>query len=176
MQDLLRAAAKAVASGLGDWHLQALQDASPWAARRVLAGALGPEALRHTHGLDEAAMLRLYGLLHRHCAGFQDEARSLSAAATQPRALLQAIWSAYAQLWDETAQAAFGGELLEMQHELDATHKRLIEAHDAEDALRAEAAAMRERMAELVRANLDHMLAWRTLKARADALDGEAWC
>lgn len=103
-QDLLRGAEKALASGLGDWHLQALQDASPLFQSRLLLGPLGPETLNHKHRLDEGAILQLYGLLHRHAAGFQAEAAAALAGAQQREALLASVWAGFAQLWDESAQ------------------------------------------------------------------------
>jgi hypothetical protein len=101
---LLRAAEKALASGLGDWHLQALQDISPQFQEHVLMGALGPETLKHKHKLPEQQILQLYGLLHRHSTGFQQEVQAALAGAAHTEQLLASIWTAYAQLWDECVQ------------------------------------------------------------------------
>lgn len=108
MQDLVRAAEKALASGLGDWHLQSIQDVSPEFEQRVLMGALGPEALKHTHRLPEAQILHIYGLLHRHCTGFQQEVQAAVAGAEHREQLLACIWTAFAQLWDECVQVRLG--------------------------------------------------------------------
>jgi hypothetical protein len=104
LQDLLRAAEKALASGLGDWHLQALQDISPQFQEHVLMGALGPETLKHKHKLPEQQILQLYGLLHRHSTGFQQEVQAALAGAAHTEQLLASIWTAFAQLWDECVQ------------------------------------------------------------------------
>lgn len=100
----MRAADKALASGLGDWHLQRVQDISPHFEQHVLLGALGPEALKHQHGLQEPQILHLYGLLHRHCTGFQQEVAAALAGAAHREQLLAAVWMAFAQLWDECTQ------------------------------------------------------------------------
>lgn len=104
LQDLLRAAQKALASGLGDWHLQVLQDISPLFQEHVLMGALGPETLKHKHRLPEQQILQLYGLVHRHCTGFQQEVQAALAGAAHTEQLLASIWTAFAQLWDECVQ------------------------------------------------------------------------
>lgn len=106
LQDLLRAAQKALASGLGDWHLQALQDISPLFQEHVLMGALGPETLKHKHKLPEQQILQLYGLLHRHSTGFQQEVQDALAGAAHTEQLLASIWTAFAQLWDECVQVS----------------------------------------------------------------------
>jgi hypothetical protein len=56
--------------------------------------------------------------------------------------------------------------------ELQATYAALLAAQDALSAAQEENAALKGRCDEFVRRNLDHMLAWRGLKARADALEG----
>lgn len=104
LQDLLRAAEKALASGLGDWHLQSIQDISPEFEQHVLMGALGPETLKHKHRLPEPQILHVYGLLHRHCTGFQQEVATATAGAEHREQLLAGIWTAFAQLWDECVQ------------------------------------------------------------------------
>lgn len=104
LQDLLVAAEKALASGLGDWHLQMLQNVSPQFQEHVLMGALGPETLKHKHRLPEAQILCLYGLLHRHCTGFQQEVAQALAGAQDAEQLLASVWVAFAQLWDECVQ------------------------------------------------------------------------
>jgi hypothetical protein len=104
LQDLLRAAEKALASGMGDWHLQALQDISPQFQEHVLMGALGPETLKHKHKLPEQQILQLYGLLHRHSTVFQQEVQAALAGASHTEQLLASIWTAFAQLWDECVQ------------------------------------------------------------------------
>lgn len=71
-RDLARSAEKALAAGVGDWHLQPLQDMSPSLQQRLLVGPLGPETLHVRHGLEEARILALYGLLSRHSTGFQE--------------------------------------------------------------------------------------------------------
>jgi hypothetical protein len=58
--------------------------------------------------------------------------------------------------------------------ELQATYTALLDTQDALAATQQENAALKGRCNEFVKANLDHMLAWRTLKAKADALEGEA--
>lgn len=105
-QDLLRAAEKAVASGLGDWHLQALQNISPQFQEHVLLGALGPETLKHKHQLPEQQILQLYGILHRHSTGFQQDVQAALAGAQDVEQLLASIWMAFAQLWDECVQVS----------------------------------------------------------------------
>lgn len=104
LQDLLRAAEKALASGLGDWHLQSIQDISPEFEQHVLMGALGPETLKHKHKLPEPQILHIYGLLHRHCTGFQQEVQTAMAGCEHREQLLADIWTAFAQLWDECVQ------------------------------------------------------------------------
>jgi hypothetical protein len=106
LQELLRAAEKALASGLGDWHLQSIQDISPEFEQHVLMGALGPEALKHKHQLPEPQILHLYGLLHGHCTGFQQEVQEATAGAQHREQLLACIWTAFAQLWDECVQVS----------------------------------------------------------------------
>ncbi|WIA38455.1 hypothetical protein OEZ86_001779 [Tetradesmus obliquus] len=173
MQDLLRAAQKALASGLGDWHLQALQDISPLFQEHVLMGALGPETLKHKHKLPEQQILQLYGLLHRHSTGFQQEVQDALAGAAHTEQLLASIWTAFAQLWDECVQVSFQGEVLAAMQELQATYAALLDTQDALTATQQENAALTGRCNEFVKANLDHMLAWRALKTKADALEGE---
>jgi hypothetical protein len=104
LQDLLRAAEKALAAGLGDWHLQSIQDISPEFEQHVLMGALGPETLKHKHKLPEPQILHIYGLLHRHCTGFQQEVHAALTGAEHREQLLAGIWTAFAQLWDECVQ------------------------------------------------------------------------
>lgn len=106
LQDLLRAAEKALASGLGDWHLQSIQDISPEFQQHVLMGALGPEALKHKHRVPEPQILHIYGLLHRYCTGFQQEVEAAVAGAEHREQLLASIWTAFAQLWDECVQVS----------------------------------------------------------------------
>lgn len=105
-QDLLRAAEKAVASGLGDWHLQALQNVSPQFQEHVLLGPLGPETLKHKHQLPEQQILQLYGILHRHSTGFQQDVQAALAGAQHIEQLLASIWMAFAQLWNECVQVS----------------------------------------------------------------------
>ena len=104
---MLRAAEKALASGLGDWHLQTIQDISPHFEQHVLMGALGPEALKHKHRLPEPQILHIYGLLHRHCTGFQEEVQVAVAGVEHREQLLASIWTAFAQLWDECVQVCW---------------------------------------------------------------------
>ena len=106
MQDLLRAAEKALASGLGDWHLQSIQDISPEFEQHVLMGALGPETLKHKHQLPEPQILHIYGLLRRHCTGFQEEVLAATGGAEHREQLLAHIWTAFSQLWDECVQVS----------------------------------------------------------------------
>lgn len=106
MQDLLRAAEKALASGLGDWHLQSIRDISPEFEQHVLMGALGPETLKHKHQLPEPQILHIYGLLHRHCTGFQEEVLAATGGAEHREQLLAHIWTAFSQLWDECVQVS----------------------------------------------------------------------
>lgn len=113
-QDLARAAEKAMASGLGDWHLQPLQDTAPEFRERLLLGPLGPETLTNHHGLSEEQCLSLYGLLHRHTAGFQAEAAALAAGAARREQLLAGIWRAFAQLWDDTVAVRGARRVLAM--------------------------------------------------------------
>lgn len=172
IQDLVRAAEKTLAAGVGDWHLQALQDISPEFERRVLLGPLGPETLLHTHALREPQILQLYGLLHRHAAGFQREVAAVAEGAQHREQLLAAVWTCFAQLWDECCQVAFAGEVGAAIRELQETYEALLETQDGLAAAQQENAELKQRGAEFVRANLDHMLAWRALKATADALEG----
>lgn len=106
MQDLLRAAEKALASGMGDWHLQALQDISPKFQQHVLMGSLGPETLKHKHQLQEEQMLQLYALLHKYSTGFQLAVQQVLAGAQHVEQLLASVWIAFAQLWDECVQVS----------------------------------------------------------------------
>lgn len=57
--------------------------------------------------------------------------------------------------------------------ELQGTYATLLDTQDVLVAVQQENSALKQRCSEFVRANLDHMLAWRSLKAKADALDGE---
>lgn len=57
--------------------------------------------------------------------------------------------------------------------ELQGTYASLLDTQDALAAVQHENAALKEQCSEFVRANLDHMLAWRALKSKADALEGE---
>jgi uncharacterized protein (DUF2141 family) len=172
-QDLVRAAEKALASGLGDWHLQSLQDVSPLFEQHVLMGALGPETLKHTHRLPEPQILHLYGLLHRHSTGFQREVAAALDGVQHREQLLAGVWTAFAQLWDECVQVSFEGEVLVAVQELQATYEALLDTQDALAAVQQENGDLKARCADFVRANLDHMLAWRSIKAKADALEGE---
>lgn len=172
IHDLVRAAEKTLAAGVGDWHLQALQDISPEFERRVLMGPLGPEALLHTHALHEPQILQLYGLLHRHAAGFQREVATVVQGAQHREQLLAAVWTCFAQLWDECCRVSFEGEVGAAIRELQETYQALLDAQDSLEEVRRENAELKQRGAEFVRTNLDHMLAWRALKAKADALEG----
>eukprot|EP00775_Hariotina_reticulata_P005424 gene5424-5657_t len=172
-EDLLQAAEKALASGLGDWHLQMLQDISPHMKQHVLVGPLGPEALKHRHRMAEPNILQLYGLLHRHCTGFQQEVQKAVQGAADVEPLLAAVWVAFAQLWDECVRMEFQGEVLATMQELECTHATLLEVQGHLAQVQQENAALKDRCSEFVRANLDHMLAWRSLKAKADALESE---
>jgi hypothetical protein len=67
----------------------------------------------------------------------------------------------------------FQGEVLAAMQELQATYSALLDTQDALAATQQENAALKGRCNEFVKANLDHMLAWRTLKTKADALEGE---
>ncbi|KIY95183.1 hypothetical protein MNEG_12779 [Monoraphidium neglectum] len=115
---------------MGDWHLQSIQDAAPWAQERLLLGPFGPEALTARHGLDERQCLALYGLLQRHTAGFQSEAAALVAGAAHREQLLAGLWRTFAQLWDDSVQAAFSGEVASAMAELQGTHEALLAAQD----------------------------------------------
>lgn len=106
LQDLVRAAQKTVASGMGDWHLQPVEYASPLFQQRMLLGALGPETLKTRHGLEEKQALLLYGCMHRHCIAFQQEVGEACQGAKFKEQLLVNVWRAYAQLWDETVQVS----------------------------------------------------------------------
>ena len=68
---------------------------------------------------------------------------------------------------------SFQGEVLAAIDELQGTYATLLDTQEALAAVQQENAALKERCSEFVRANLDHMLAWRSLKAKADALEGE---
>lgn len=56
--------------------------------------------------------------------------------------------------------------------ELQSTYAALLDTQDQLAATHEENAALKQRCSEFVKANLDHMLAWRSLKTRADALEG----
>lgn len=71
------------------------------------------------------------------------------------------------------SQVSFQGEVLAAIDELQGTYATLLDTQDVLAAVQQENSALKERCSEFVRANLDHMLAWRTLKAKADALEGE---
>ncbi len=100
----MRSMQKTFASGMGDWHLQKVELASPAFQQRLLLGALGPENLKNHHGMMEGEVLALYGLLHQHALGFQTAAQQATANARHREALMPAVWQAFAQLWDETVQ------------------------------------------------------------------------
>jgi hypothetical protein len=68
----------------------------------------------------------------------------------------------------------FQGEVLAAMQELQATYAALLDTQDVLAATQQENDALKGRCNEFVKANLDHMLAWRTLKTKADALEGEA--
>lgn len=70
-------------------------------------------------------------------------------------------------------QVAFQGEVLAAIAELQDTYATLLDTQDMLGAVQQENSALKERCNEFVRANLDHMLAWRTLKNKADALEGD---
>lgn len=70
-------------------------------------------------------------------------------------------------------QVSFQGEVLAAVDELQGTYATLLDTQDVLVAVQQENSALKERCSEFVRANLDHMLAWRSLKAKADALEGE---
>lgn len=70
-------------------------------------------------------------------------------------------------------QVSFQGEVLAAMQELQATYAALLDTQDALTATQQENAALKGRCNEFVKANLDHMLAWRALKTKADALEGE---
>lgn len=70
-------------------------------------------------------------------------------------------------------QVTFQGEVLAAMQELQGTYAALLETQDALAATQQENAALKERCNQFVKANLDHMLAWRSLKTKADALEGE---
>lgn len=63
--------------------------------------------------------------------------------------------------------------MLAAMQELQATYAALLDTQDALTATQQENAALKGRCNEFVKANLDHMLAWRALKTKADALEGE---
>lgn len=69
-------------------------------------------------------------------------------------------------------QVTFQGEVLAAIDELQSTYASLLDTQDALAAVQQENSALKDRCAEFVRTNLDHMLAWRALKAKADALEG----
>jgi chromosome segregation ATPase len=71
------------------------------------------------------------------------------------------------------AQASFQGDVQAAIQELQGTHQCLLDTQDSLAAAQDENATLTARCREFVRANLDHMLAWRSLKAQADALQGE---
>lgn len=192
LEELERAAEKAFAAGMGDWHLQPRRDSAPRFRERMLLGPLGPEALKARHGLSEEDCLRLYALLRRHCLGFQEDARSLVAQATAAAAaaaaaggvvvvgggggserLLATLWRGFAQLWDDATRVAFSSEVAAALAELEATHAALAEAHEELGAALDENEELRERCSDAVAANLERMLKWRALQARADSLEGE---
>jgi hypothetical protein len=81
-----------------------LQDISPHMSQHVLVGPLGPETLKHRHKMTEPSILQLYGLLHKHCTGFQQEVQKAVQGASDVEPLLAAVWVAFAQLWDECLQ------------------------------------------------------------------------
>jgi hypothetical protein len=70
-------------------------------------------------------------------------------------------------------QVSFQGEVLAAVDELQGTYATLLDTQDVLVAVQQENNALKQRCSEFVRANLDHMLAWRSLKAKADALEGE---
>jgi hypothetical protein len=71
-------------------------------------------------------------------------------------------------------QVSFQSEVLAAIDELQGTYTTLLDTQDVLMAVQQENTALKERCSEFVRANLDHMLAWRTLKATADALEGKS--
>jgi hypothetical protein len=72
-----------------------------------------------------------------------------------------------------TLQAHFQSGVLAAVEELQATYQALVDCQDDLDALRLQNAQMSQRCDEFVKGNLDHMLAWRSLKSKADGLEGK---
>ena len=178
LEELARAAEKAFDAGMGDWHLQPRHDASERYHARLALGPLQPEVLKARHGLREEDCLRLYALLRAHCLGFQSEARAVvGRAAPAGRAqLLLAVWRGFSRLWDDAARCAFGGEVAAAVSELEATHAALGDALARLEAALEENGELRARCRDAVGANLERMLGWRTLQAKADSLEGESCC
>jgi len=172
IKELARAAEKAFSTGLNDWHLQPLHDIAPIFQQRLLVGPIGPETLATHHGLSAETCLGLYGLLHRHTAGFQSEAARLVSGALHREQLLAGLWRAFAQLWDDTVQCSFEGEVASAVSELQLTYEALSDTQDSLDAALRENGALRARCNEFVRSNLENMLSFRALKAKADSLEG----
>lgn len=73
-------------------------------------------------------------------------------------------------------QFSFHGEVLAAMQELQGTYAALLDTQDQLTATQQENEALKQRCSEFVKANLDHMLAWRSLKTKADALEGMVPC
>jgi hypothetical protein len=104
MQDLEEASKKAIAAGMGDWDLQPLEQQSAGIRSRVFKGPLGPEVLKHEHGLSPDEILSLYRLMETCCSGFHRGVGDIVGRAKGAQRLLESVWRGYAQLWEEIMQ------------------------------------------------------------------------
>lgn len=69
-------------------------------------------------------------------------------------------------------QFSFHGQVFAAMEELQSTYSTLLDTQDRLATVEQENAGLKQQCDEFVKKNLDHMLAWRSLKSKADALEG----
>ncbi|KAL6759891.1 hypothetical protein V8C86DRAFT_3024605, partial [Haematococcus lacustris] len=173
-EDLLEATCKSFAAGLGEAQLQAVGAwAHPGLQERLLAGPLGPEALKLRHGLREDAALRLYRTLYLYSLGFCAALLEPTEGAREREALLEKVFAVYAQLWDEALGISFPSELQSALRTKSEAVAALSELSQELESSRGECRQLQERLNQFVRGNIDHMLAWRMMQDKAATTEGE---
>lgn len=173
LQDLAQAMSKAFSSGMGEWDLQQLEQASPALREHILRGPLGPENLRHYHALPERDMLRLYQLLHDCCFGFHSRVVDVVQRAAHSGELAEATWRGFALLWDETLRIPFNSHVTTTVNALRRAQRQLHQEEENSGRLAEENRQLQARLSDFVKTNLDHMLAYRRVKAQSDELEAE---
>ena len=73
------------------------------------------QVLRERHQLPEADVQRLYRLLHIYSLGFHQVVGEVTLHASERRQLLQTVWKAFIQLWEDALQVPFGSSELESE-------------------------------------------------------------